>query len=516
MIFRTYNSESVAQACFKGYFLGGMLLGLVALYGFFSGAGVMSTLSGFMFIVTVSLLSRNEKFRRSNFSIMLCFFTFLYFNIPIAFILFEGGDYIFGDGLASIPFAQRDYQQSLPLGIMYLSVLWIVVWLGIISAGTRVQKINQKRFSSIRPMYVLLLGIIVLIVTWIDNQTFFDVRLEGVEKTNSLLAYVFFDNAYLIMTGYILFFKLNEPRYIVNPKKITTLLSVLFIAFVSLIFLNGGKGAFLSVLFLFVLVPFSAFREYPGARVSFPSIKIFLMLVFVAPPLFYLALIQRIALGSGIAPDLSTLIEGLSKFDASVAYDVSKQIFYRLSWGGIDRFLLIFQSFSINSYDSDTAIKFVNYLAKNALNLILPGTPFPESYAPSSQLFPEVIQKDLMGGTIGTNELILSFNTQRYLIFGVFIIIFGFAAPVFLYLFTFGYIVIFDKINNIFLKITMVYFFTGALTSSGLEVVLGDSFHMFVSILLMYFLIKILSTLHIRSFWTRPAKPNCIHAPNGL
>lgn len=511
MIFKTYNSESVARVFFNGYFFGSVLLSLVSLYGFVSGAGVLSTLSGFMYIVIASVSSWNKKFRRSPFSIPFCFFTFLYLNIPAAFILFEGSDYNFGDGVA-IPFAQNDYGQSLPLGFLYLSVLWGVVWLGIISADTKIQKINQKRFSSISLKHILLLGVIVLIVTWIENQGFADVRLKGEDKANSLLAFVFLDHAYLVMAGLVLFFKLNEPRHILYPRKINALVFLIFITFIALNFIAGSKGAILVIFMLFMLLPLSAFREYPHALVSFPSIKFLVMLVFLAPILFYLALIQRVSLGFGIAPDLSTLLAGIFEFDTSVFYDMINQILYRLSWGGIDRFLLVFQSFSIDSFDLDTEREFVNYLAKNTLNLVLPGTPFPESYAPSSQLFPRVIEKNLVGGDIDRSALIISLNTQPYTLFGVFIIIFGFAAPVFLYLFTFAYVFFFNKIGNVFLKITMLYFFWGALSSYGIEVVLGNSVHLLVSISLMYFLLKIFSQFCIRSSRLRPVKSDRMHS----
>lgn len=490
-----------------------MFSGLIALCGFFTGAGFSSTLSGFMYIVIVSVLSRHKRFRKSSFSILLCFFTLLYLNIPIAFILFEGSDYIFGEGLAAIPFEQSDYQQSLPLGFLYLSVLWIAVWLGVISVDAKIQEINQRIFSSTRPMHILLLGAIVFIVTELENQSFADVRLEDVEKINSLLAFVFFDHAYLVMAGLVLYFKLNESRYIPSTRKINALVFLIFITFIALNFIGGSKGAILVVFMLFMLLPLSAFREYPHAQVSFLSIKFFMMLALLAPILFYFASIQRASLGSGIAPDLSTLLAGIFEFDASVLYDTMGHIIYRLSWGGIDRFLLVFQSFSIDSFDLNTEREFVNYLAKNTLNLILPGTPFPESYAPSSQLFPQVIEKNLVGGEIDKSALIISLNTQPYTLFGVFIIIFGFTAPIFLYLFTFAYVFIFNKIGNVFIKITMLYFFIGALSSYGIEVVLGNSVHLLVSISLMYFLLKIISYYSVRSnHRLLPVKSDRIHS----
>ncbi len=509
MIFKIYDSEAVARVFFKGYFFGSLFLGLIALYGLASGAGILSTLSGFAYIVIASLLSLNKRFRRSPFSILFCFFTFLFLNIPAAFILVEGSDYIYGEGLTSISFAQSDYQQSLPLGFLYLSVFWFAMWLAIISARARRRNINQESFSSISPMHILLLGIIVLVVTWIDNQSITDVRLGGAEHINSLLAFIFFDHAYLVMAGLILFYKLNEPAHVVNSKRIAMLVSALLIGFTFIQFIAGSKAAILTTFILLVFFPFSIFREYPHAQVPFPSPKFLVVIVFLTLPLFYIALIQRISLGSAIAPDFGTLLAGISEIDASVVYDIANQIFYRFSQGGIDRFLLIFQSFVINSFDPATSREYVIYLAKNTLNLLLPGTPFPESYVPSSQLFAQVLEKNLVGWDLDSSALLIQLNSQPYTIFGVFIIIFNFTAPAVLYLFTFVFIFVFNRMSHIFSKITMLYFFAGALSSYGIEIAIGNSAHLFVSILIMYFLLKLFSRFHTKL----AVKSNRIHSP---
>jgi hypothetical protein len=495
MIFNTYNSDTVARVFFNGYLFGSLFLGLISLYGFFSGAGILSTLFGFIYIVIVSLLSLNKIFRRSQFSIFFCFHTFLYLNIPAAFILFMGSDYVYGGSIESIPFAQSDYAQSLPLGFLYLSVCWVAVWLGIISANTNQRKINEESFSSIRLTPILLLGVIVFVVSWIDIQNFTDIRVLEVERVNSLLVFVFFDYAYLTMAGLVLFFKLNEPKYIINSSRITLLMSAIFIAFIFLFFEAGAKSAILAIFTWLVLFSVAFFRAYPRAQLPFLNIKSLVIFVFLSLPLFYFAIIQRMLLGSGIAPDLSSLLAGIYVFEASLVYDMLYQILYRFSQGGMDQFLLIFQSFVINTFDLNTASKFVIYLAKNTLNLILPGTPFPEAYVPSSQLFQQVIEKNLVGWDHGVDAsaLIKSLNTQPYTIFGVFIIIFGFIAPFFLYLFSFVIIFSFNMIKNIFAKMTMLYFFIATFASYGFEIAIGNSVHLFVSIWLMYFVLKIFS-----------------------
>lgn len=455
-----------------------------------------ATLSGLGYFAIVSLLSLNKVFRRSPFAILFCFFTFLYFNIPAAFILVEGSEYIYGEGLVSIPFTQSDYQQALPLGFLFLLVSWVAVWGGIIFSSTRKQIINRTRFSSIKLLHILIIGIIVLVITWLDNQRVADVHISGEGGSNSLGAFIFFDHAYLVMAGLLLFFKLNEPRFIGHSRNITLLISAIFIGYISIFFLAGSKAAILVIFILLVFFPFCYFRIYPHARCSFPSPKYLVMLAILTLPLFYLALIQRISLSSGITPNLNVIFAGIAEIDVSLAYDIAKQIFYRFSQGGIDRFLLIFQSFVYNEFDPNTALEFVSYIAKNTLNLVLPGTPFPESYAPSSQLFHQVLEHNLIAGEIDSIQLLKSLNTQPYTIFGIFMVISGLFAPLFLFIFSFVIIFVFNKLDNIFVKITIIYFFSSALSSYGIEVAFGNSVHLLVSILIMYLLMKMISKYH--------------------
>lgn len=498
MIFKVYNTETVARFFFNGFSCASLFLSCISLYGFHSGAGILSTLSGVVYLVTVALLSLNNIFRRSPFSIILCYFSFLYLNIPTAFILIEGTDYIIGGGISYLPFAQIDYHESLPLAFLYLTLCWAIMWFGIISVKVKKLKINQKVFSSITFNHILLLGVIVSFVTWFDNQSFLKVLLGNAYKANSLLAFIFFDHAFLVMAGSILFIKLNQSKHIVNSSKIAMIVAAIYITFVFLLTCAGSRAALLGVLILLVIYPLSLAREYPLTRISLPSAKFFMLFVFLSPLVFYIIAIRRTFVSSGIDPDLSTLFAYISAINTDLIADILLSIIYRFSQGGLDTYLLIFQSFVVNTCTLDFWIKFVSYIAKNALNLLLPGTPFLEAYAPSSQLFPLVISYKPLDGNIAANELVKSFNTQPYTIFGVFAIIFSFFSPIFLYFYVVLIRMIYNKTSNVFIKICLLYFFGGTLSSYGIEVVLGNSFLVFVSISFMYFLIKKFSRFHIK------------------
>ena len=261
MIFKTYNSDKVAQAFFNGYFFASLFLGFAALYGFVSGAGIFATLYGLLYIIIVALLSLNKTFRGSPFAIPFCFFTFLFFNIPAAFILIEGGDYTYGTGLASTPFLQSAYQEALPWGFLFLSVCWFAVWCGIVTANSKRRKINEESFSSIKLAPVLLTGAVVLVIAWLDNQRFAIAQMSGAEYSNTLLSLIFFDNAYLAIVGLLLAFKLNEQKDAADLQKINLLIFLIFIGFVAVQFMAGGKNAIMTRIVFLVLYPPSFFFE---------------------------------------------------------------------------------------------------------------------------------------------------------------------------------------------------------------------------------------------------------------
>lgn len=495
MLFGRYKSTRVSQIIFDGYFIASSLLGLASIFSFFANTNVLAVLTSSVYFGTSTLLSTSKNFRKSPFSILICIFSFLFLNIPIAFIIFQGQSYTYGTGLASLPYEQGDYQQSLPLGLLYLTCFWVAIWLGIVLAGRRQRVVNRERPGTIALRLILLLGVFVMYVTWIENSNFADVRLNVSDKENSLIAFVFFDHAYLVLVGVLLLEKLNDSIPIVNSRKISFLFSAIFIGFVFIYFIAGSKAAILVIINLLVIYPLCVAMGDNLLNVQFlkPSAILFCMLL--AFPMFYFALIQRISLESGIPPSVDTFLSGASRIDFSSLSETVSQIVYRFSQGGVDRFLLIFQSFIAHGFDWETSRQFAIYLFKNTVNLLFLGTPFPEAYVPSSQLFQQVIEnKDLVGSST-LSEFIHSMNTQPYTLFGTGVVLFGVFSPIFLCLFTFFFVLIFNKVSNHFLHATMIYFFAGALSSYGIESVVGNSFHLLISMVLMYGLLRILAEL---------------------
>lgn len=502
MLFKSYKSNKITNILFDGYFLLTIFFIFVSFCGFFGGADFLAILAGTVYLGISASLSLNKKFRSHPFGLLLCSFSFQFLNIPITFILFEGQSYVYGTGLESIPYGQADYQRYLPLGIVYLTCFWVAMWLAIILAPKKRHTINKSWAKSINLFPILLMGIGVMIVTWFDNKYYADIFLNGGEKETSWLAFVFFDHAYLVLAGTLLFCKLNEFNTIQHSRKISIFLSLIYAGSVFVYFMAGSKAAILVMFNLLIFYPLCAFMGNNELKIQFFKSSVLLFLGGLAIPLFYFALIHRINIRNGIPVSIDSWMIGVVNLNWAMIKEIFREVFYRFAQGGIDRFLLIFQSVIVQDFDWYASKKLIVYLAKSIINLLLPGTPFPEAYVSSSQLFPQVIANEELNGNLTLTEFIQNSNTQPYTLFGTFILLFGILSPLVLFLITFSFICFFNVLKSNVFKITTIYFFAAALSSFGIDSVIGNSAHLLVSIVLMYGILRICTCFSFNSHKT--------------
>lgn len=178
-------------------------------------------------------------------------------------------------------------------------------------------------------------------------------------------------------------------------------------------------------------------------------------------------------------------------------------IFIRLAQNGLDMYLLIFNSFIGVSYDLFLSSELIIYILKNSVNLLLPGTIFPEAYAPSGQFFIEIINRDFIGWQSGLDsfELYTTLNTSAYTLFGEAIIFFGNFAPFLIFIVIYFYSKLYYSISNIFIKSILAFCFLQALGSYGIDGTIGDSFNVLVSIFIIYCLLLFLSTFKLTPYY---------------
>ncbi len=503
-MFKNYSAESVSRIFFKSYFYACMFLAVISLIGLFLGSDITETLAGVLFISIVAFLGLNTRFRKMPFSSLLIFFTLIYLCIPIFFIIIKGGDYFVGNSIEKIPFEQSDYKDSRALGILFLIMCWFSVWLGIVTPKFKIIQFNQDETKIISISEILLLGLFVSCITALDAVNFNDVKILGIDRSFSILSFIFFDHAYLAIAGTLIFF-ISHNFSMRLEKRIGISLSIIYFIFVCVGFLSGSKASILSAFILLVLYPFALSTQYVNVNVVFIKPAYLVLLALISPAIFNFALIKRIGLSTGIDLNIYDLFIEFFDTEPEQIMELIDSIFYRLSWGGLDQYFLLFQSFLVDGYDYQSANNFLTYLFKNTLNLLLPGTPFPEAYAPTSQLLPHLLFKEPLVSVLERTQLVLSLNTQPYSLFGIFIVLFGLFAPISLYLFSAVLSFVYFRFNSFIPKLVMLYFFFGALSSYGIEAVIGNSGIFFVSLFSMYFLLKLLSRLQIQSYFRNSA-----------
>jgi hypothetical protein len=494
MIFKVYNGKSVSQAYFKFCFYVNLLLIFISLIGLNSGSGITATFAGISFIAIVTIASMNERFRKNPLSSIFCFFTLIYLSIPCCFILAEGTDFLVGISVGKLPFDQIEYQDNRDLGFIYLTICWLSVWFGIyyINFNRSISLISTN--LKIKLNAIILMTVLVAIITIVENDSFISVKINNSEHVTSLIAFLLMDHSFLILSGVLFLYKINKSSE--NLKNTQDTIGFIFVTFVVVGFIAGSKGALLVVFTLLILYPFFLSTQFDGVKIIFIRPIYLVFLAILAPILFYLGILKRLSFSQGTEFDLLQLFSLISEIQPEIFYDTISSIFYRLAWGGLDQFLLLFKSYLHASYDFNASNDFTIYLIKNTINLLLPGTPFQEAYAPSSQLFPSVLNKEYLFSEFDRTALIISLNTQPYTIFGVFMIIFGIYSPILLFVFTVLCSFIIKSSKNILIKVMIIYFFSGALSSYAFESVIGATFNVLISLFFMFFLMSIYSKLY--------------------
>jgi len=424
---------------------------------------------------------------------LFCIFTLLYINIPIVFVLLNN-TYEFGIGINSIPYKQKEYHDILPIATVFLTFFWCIIWAAIISVKFKFKELSVNKYKDIKISAIGVVGLVVLVITYFDNTEIMSAYLdENFVKKHSLSVFIFFDHAYLILAGFLLAYKINTSK---RKKEASRASYYLFLIFLSFLWVMTGSGssqaAIIPVTTLLFIYPISLFNQYKGISLLIPSNSVIITFFCLSPVFFYIIFLQRLDFHSG--NEISEIGSYISRLSVSSFYDILEAIMYRLSAGAFEQYILIFKSFT-SSFDFYFSAYFVEYLSKSFVNLAWPGTPYFEAFSPSSNFLPNALSHNSFESDVSnTSELIRSFNTQPYTIFGLSLILFGFfLAPVVVYIFYYLVIILYNYLNYDFMKLAILYFFMGSLSSYGFEVVVANSAHLFISMIVMYYLVIFLS-----------------------
>lgn len=483
MIFVSCDSQKLRNIFFWCYRIAGLLAFLLVAASLFFGDSPLTSLAAVTFISVVTLLSFCNGFKGNPFSISFCVFTFLFLEAPLVFLIISEKDYMIGQSVGPLPFSQIEYSDNYYLGILYLLVCWVSIWMAL--SFSRFKKIDFPIYFTQKNNFPLLaLGLVTAVITLDDSIKFISKKTIGEEKYFSIIPTLFSDQAYLLLAGALLLLKNSVVNSNVNRNNFY--LSLIFIIFVYINFSAGSKAAPLTVFIMLVLCPFGILCQIEGARAVSMKFRYILLALIISPILFLMSNVARLSYATDVNPGMTYLFNVVSEFSGDELFTGFGSIAYRLAWGGFDQYLLIFHSFIVNSYDIDTAMNLAQYILKGFINLILPGVPFMEAYAPSSQIFYLVIAKTDLISNYDQISLVSSLNTQPYSLFGFFIIFFGIFAPLALFFFVRYYCNIYNRSDSIIVKLMLQYFFIGMMGLFGAEVLVANTINIFFAVLFIF------------------------------
>lgn len=435
------------------------------------------------------------RFKRNVFSILLIYATFLYVYIPLTYISILNENYIFGWGLASLPYNQEYYMDNYVSNLYFLFICIFSAFLSLSIFPTKFCDLKSeeklKHFGCV-PIFILGLMSIFVLIDDILNILAAKASIE-VSINESLIKFLFYEHAYLIIASLGLLTITNKNSNSLRSRKFLTILITL--SFIAVGTFAGSKASWLMFFGFFFIISYSYIRSNSDSLILFPRVSLGIFIIIVAPIVYYVILFYRMSMTTSFEFNFFEVLETLNTSTISLLIE---EVIYRLSAGGFDRFMLIsttFLSLDILSYGTQ---EYLPYIFKNFINLIMPGTIFVEAYAPSSQLFNDVIDTKSLDGEVTSSFLLKKINSQAYTIYGVITIITGWLAPIFIFLYNFIFCFLYTHIKHFIIRISLIYFYFISLSSFGFEVAAGYSVHIIISLFFMYYVLLILSKFNYK------------------
>ena len=423
--------------------------------------------------------------RQSPIFLIVTFFSTLYFSVPILALLLLKTDYQFGAGLVLLPYEQDSYHDNVSVSIFTLCLFHLVIAAAILLGSfiTRTKALTSQ-FSGFFAWKLLLGMVCVISVSAFSAFSILQAALHHKPPLLTFLGNFFMDTAFMSFVMLSVARSTKDQHLPRHGRSGISLVLIVFLAFISLFVLSGSKGSVQSVvIFMFIL---------PIALLNDRSIYIPAPTVFSAPIFLMLALLL-FSLGDAVRvsyfADNYGLFEAMH-FSLATFVDLITRVVYRLGWSGFDRFVLLLSTELNDGFLFSTRLDFVTYQLKNLINLLLPGTPYKDALAPSSQLFEQVIGNREIGWVGREENLVRSFNTQAFTLAGTAVVYLGSWSFIFVFIFIFGLQMLYSAINKLWFRLSLLYLVVLVMPTYGLETSIQLVISFFISCQIYALLLK--------------------------
>lgn len=476
----------------QGYLL--LFLSFISVFAIISNSKLETLLPTLAIFLTPLVFLSLSRFRKNPFSIMTGVWLLIYIYVPLTYCSVYGDNYIFGPGLnIELPFSQQHYAGRYTSNLYFLFFCLLSAFLGlsIFGTGPVAFKTHQK-LKSFGYIPIIILAVVCFYILYDDILTSLIAKANSTGRGEGLIKFIFFDHAFLILAGSLLLSLSGRNER--QTRQQITISAIIAAIFFALSLLAGSKAGWIQIGFLYFLMPYSFLRTTNDRSILFLSIPTIIFCIILAPILYFAVFFYRISLTSDVSFDLFYVV---SNVDFSTLGYLTEEIFNRLAIGGFDRFMLVSTSFLELNSQFYAFQEFMPYLYKNGANLLLPGTPYPEAYAPSSQMLPNVINMQPLDGGLSEAYLMTSINSQPYTIFGIFTILFGLFSPLVIFLYHALLTLIFALSKNFIIRLTLIYFYQTAIASFGFEVAIAYGVHVLISFGFMYMFLNMISMIRL-------------------
>lgn len=386
---------------------------------------VVSALGFTLFIIAFRWI-----LRRSVDPFVLIFLTFsmVYIELPVVLMASRYPDYFPTDGLNLMPLTPSEF--ILAQALAMLAIFYIASFCAIKAIVLK----NHEGYSLpsfLKHKTAPYLAIALIIYGEIYDNLFsvFVTKVSG-NIIGELSRFITNDAALFLA----MFLMLNQTRVRRGrhlSDKTTLLYFLLTGGYIVYRTISGSKGAMIIIFSLAFIYPLALLGRVRGQKILLPSPIVAISALTILPFTYAIGYIFRLARN----------YEGRFTFSEALSYSLEnlgtislllEAIGDRLS-AAFNRYILIFSNYCENGF-TDSVKALPRYIFENLLNLLLPGTPFPDSYYMSSmQLEKILLDEPFIYGD--TAQLLASLNTQPFTAFGISILFAGVLGPLLFFLF---------------------------------------------------------------------------------
>jgi hypothetical protein len=372
-------------------------------------------------------MSLNRKIRTLPGMILIMFTFILYAEFPVYYFGLNIQNFNF-DTIIAIPQDKYTYIETSPRAIFTFVILHLLtiggMYIGNLRTKSIAETIKQERkfksinLSRIKLPVLFLVGILVFAVSSNDVLNMFAARSIQDAKQENFLALLLNDKMYQLIFP-VIFYQLVTK---LDSAKAKWHFIIIFGCFLAVNMLGTSKASLLVVFSSFFIYPLTLYYT-SSKKIYWPSNTFLLIGIIISIPLFFISMVQRELVSNNMNVSFLLLFDQFNAITSSDnVWNLADILMFRLSVN-LNNFILIFHHFE--HFDINYSIHFGTYIMHSFTNLILPGSPFPNSYELSSQLLPAVLTKATLGSNLDKAGFLAQANTQPYTIYGVSLIIIG-------------------------------------------------------------------------------------------